>query len=89
MAFLVGLGMRAALSLRERTGVGDKITINLVDALMAALANAGSRLRSGVALLAGSPCSFYLDRRGDQVQLAEVVGREVDVGCGQVLFETL
>ena len=38
-SFLVGYGVCAALLLRERTGVGDKISISLVDGLVAAFAN--------------------------------------------------
>lgn len=38
-SFLVGYGVCAALLLRQRTGVGDKISISLVDALVAAFAN--------------------------------------------------
>ena len=39
VSFLAGFGVCAALLLRERTGVGDKISINLVDGLVAAFAN--------------------------------------------------
>jgi crotonobetainyl-CoA:carnitine CoA-transferase CaiB-like acyl-CoA transferase len=38
-SFLTGYGVCAALLLRERTGVGDKISVSLTDGLLAAFAN--------------------------------------------------
>jgi crotonobetainyl-CoA:carnitine CoA-transferase CaiB-like acyl-CoA transferase len=38
-SFLTGYGVWAALLLRERTGVGDKISVSLTDGLLGAFAN--------------------------------------------------
>jgi crotonobetainyl-CoA:carnitine CoA-transferase CaiB-like acyl-CoA transferase len=38
-SFLVGMGVCASLLLRERTGHGDKVSVNLLDGLVAATAN--------------------------------------------------
>jgi formyl-CoA transferase len=39
VSYLLGFGVSAALRLRDRTGAGDRISINLLDALVSAFAN--------------------------------------------------